>query len=77
MWIGTELEFFAEAIEVPQFMGVNSAIVFYRNVRILGVPQKKMSGTAIIPTGSVSLILRQLAAFAVEHRLPVPDHIAP
>jgi hypothetical protein len=67
-------EFFAEEIAEVHFMGANTMLTFARSPR--GGLMFKPVANGIFPTGSIPGILRQLASFAIEHRLPVPGHIA-
>ena len=75
---GTEPEFFAEGLAAIQFLGVNTRYVMYRNLIVPARSKCRQTVfSAVLPTGALPMILRQLAAFAMEHRLRVPDHIAP
>lgn len=70
-------EYFIEGIASIQFMGVNTRYVLYRTALDgKGQPFRQVVFSAIVPTGALATVLRQLVSFAIEHRLPVPFHDA-
>lgn len=72
--IETAPEFFIDGLASIQFMGVNTRYVLFKNVHdAKGTITKKVEFTVVMPTGSLCGVLRQLAAFAIQHRLRGPQ----
>lgn len=66
----TAPEFYIDGIASIQFLGVNTRYVLFKNVHdAKGAPSRKVEFTVVMPTGGLCGVMRQLAAFALEHRL--------
>lgn len=73
--LGTAPEFFIDGVANIQFLGANTRYVLYRNaVDDREAAFRQVVFTAVVPTGALPTMLRQMFSFAIEHRLPVPIH---
>lgn len=72
--LDTAHEFFIDGIASIQFLGVNTRYVLFKNVHdATGALTKKVEFTVVMPTGGLCGVIRQLAAFALDHRIRVPQ----